>query len=118
MVTHIAHATATFAELSLAMSIAMLTKIIMPPPIIDSLARETTAKRLEAEENWFVKLFYQFACTISDKIRGFFSNAPVYSFLLALASLFGLALCPISNTLVDWSVFAVSFFSFLLRTYP
>lgn len=115
MVTHIAHATATFAELSLAMSIAMLTKIILPPPIIDSLARETTLKRLETGgETWFVKIMYRVACAISDGIRGVFSYSASLSFMLALTSLFGLAFCPTSSDKVDYLVFAVSLLSFIL----
>lgn len=116
MVAHIAHATATLAELSLAMSIAMLTKIIIPPTIIDSLARETTLKRLETGETWFVRFMYRVACTISDGIRGFFSRSALLSFVLALGSLFGLALCPTSSGLVDYSMFAVSLISFILIT--
>jgi hypothetical protein len=114
MVTHIAHATATFAELTLAMSIALLTKIISSPVVVDSLARETTEKRIETNENRFVKATFKFACTITDKFNGFMLYAPIIAFVLAIAALCGLALCSLEIDRVQYEFFCASLFSFIL----
>lgn len=114
MSAHIAHATATFAELSLAMSIAMLTKIITPPLIVDSLSRETTVKRLETSETRFVRSMFKVSCAISDVGMGIFSYFAVFSFVLAIVSLLGLALCPNSGDIAAYFIFAAAFVAFAL----
>lgn len=114
MPAHIAHATATFAELSIAMSIAMLTKIIMPAPVVDALARETTRERVKESDGKLVTVIYGFGCWISDTLGSITSNIPFVSLILSLASLIGLGFCSSTSYLAEVSQFISAATSFVL----
>lgn len=111
---HIAHATATFAELGLALSVGMLAKIIPRATSTDAVARTTTANRVASEDGNFVAFFYKVALALADLGRSLFDLTPAFCGFLAIASLLGLAFCPSVNKIAHLAQFGFSAFSFLL----
>lgn len=109
MSLHIYHATATLAELGLAMAIGTITKIFPPPLISDPLARETTQKRIASEDGKIAAFFYALGCWISNifgKISRFVPTLVFFSEMLVLG---GIGFCP-DNSSAAFSLFGVALF--------
>lgn len=102
MAEHIYHATATLAELGLAMSIGTITKIFPQPTLTDSLARETTQKRIEETDGKIALFFYKVGCLFT-KILGVVSKLlPLIVFLSEMAVLLGMAFIDIDAVILFW----------------
>jgi magnesium-transporting ATPase (P-type) len=111
---HINHATAVFCEITLAISIGVITKIIKSPPP-DRIARETNKNRLkEGEFGWLLCIFYTILCWCSDLLPILKGMLPKVALVISLAVLLGFALCPTKNNALDYWFFWVSFTSFVL----
>ena len=91
---HITHATAVFCEITLAISIGVVTKIIKTAPITDKLARETTINRIKESEGSHLAWIFRGLCKISDFLNKAKSLIPYIALLGSLSVLFGLAFCP------------------------
>jgi RsiW-degrading membrane proteinase PrsW (M82 family) len=90
---HIVHATATFAELTLAMSIAALSKIVPTAKITDSIARETTVNRLRSDEGKIVAFGLGIVFWFNDKLKDISTKVPIFSFICGVFVLFEAAYC-------------------------
>jgi RsiW-degrading membrane proteinase PrsW (M82 family) len=109
---HIVHATATFAELTLAMSIAALSKIVPIAKITDSIARETTVNRLRSDEGKIVAFGLGIVFWFNDKLKDISTKVPIFSFLCGVFVLFEAAYCTSKSG--HSASFWISFSSFLL----
>lgn len=113
MAEHIYHATATMAELGLAMAIGTITKIFPQPMIVDSLAKETTKNRIAQTDGKIASFFYGLGCTISNWLGKIIRFLPTFVFLLEIAVLGGMAFSPNVSS-VAISLFAVSFLGLIM----
>lgn len=119
MLAHAAHATATFAELGMAISLGLMMKIIKPkdsPIDEDEVLRETLkheqkidhrnkiTRDIEQNEGWFVAILHKRGCQIKDAGGSFLGIVSIVkfhiwegfhyiSFGLAFLALIGLAYC-------------------------
>ena len=109
----IEHATAVFCELTLAMGIGSVTKILTPLVHNDQMTRETTRQRIRDDEGRFVAFIFKIACKLSDGGRKFPSMIPWLSMILALLSLMGGAICPDRQPIFEWVLFFLSFAAFV-----
>jgi len=137
LLAHAAHATATFAELGMAISLGLMMKIIKPISTapLDTIQIETrkrerekrrncTTKDIEKDEGAFVALLHKTGCQINDAGNSISNAAHIFwlhlweiahyiALLFAIAALLGLAYCPTEET---WTLgFAV--ISFLLAAW-
>lgn len=113
MSAHIYHATATLAELTLAMSIGTFTKILVQAPVIDSIARDTTIERIETQDGKIALLTYKIGCWLTSSLGFFTRNIPLFSFVSELAVLGGMAFSP-DTIPVSTSLFLLSLFCFFI----
>ena len=111
---HITHATAVFCEITLAISIGVVTKIIKTAPITDKLARETTINRIKESEGSHLAWIFRGLCKISDFLNKAKSLIPYIALLGSLSVLFGLAFCPSQITTLEIWFFFFSCVAFLL----
>jgi hypothetical protein len=118
MLEHATHATATFAELTLAISLGLMMKIIRPdvPPddLVDKETRAAVAKAttdnitdlITQKQNRFVACVYGLAVATCDKSKGiwetvknifvlFWQHVHWVTAMIAVVTLIGLAFCPL-----------------------
>ncbi len=92
MAEHIYHATATLAELGLAMAIGTITKIFPQPAIVDRLSRETTENRLKEDNGRKTAyLLYCIGGWFDDFLGKISRLIPIIVFLSEMAVLGGMA---------------------------
>lgn len=109
----IAHSTFTFCELTLAMSIGSVTKILTPVTLPnDSITRDTTRQRIIKNEGRFVAVIFDLALIFSDGAKTIPRITPLVAMLISIIVLIGGATCPDSSIIFEWILFALSVLSF------
>ncbi len=112
------HATATLAELGLAMSIAVITKLLPQPTSNDAITRETTRKRIKENDGGWVLWVYDWACRLSSAPSIIKRNLPLIVFFTDLLTLFGMALCTDDDARsVKVSFFVMAAIAFMLMLF-
>ena len=91
------HATATLAELSLAMSIAVVTKVVQSPQLLDSVAIETMSLRIKGEAGQFVSFCIKWLCKLQNTLARCVYWIPQLALVIQLAVLISMVYGPESN---------------------
>lgn len=112
------HATATLAELGLAMSIAVITKLLPQPPSSDAFTRETIRNRIQETDDKLVLRMYDLACRLSSMSKLIKHTPPFVVFMVDLFALFGMALCSADDApTVEMTFFLASAVAFVLMLF-
>jgi hypothetical protein len=97
MSIHIYHATATLAELSMAMSIAAMAKIVRQPAIIDNWTVLTLSQFIKNNvSNLISKIFYCL-CKAENGARQLYSHIPLLMMATQLTVLMAMGYWPEEN---------------------
>ncbi len=106
------HATATLAELSLAMALAHVFRAFPNQAQYDAVARDSTARIIRASEGKFVAALFRYGCKLRDLAEGVAKRVPVVCIVLDLWVLLLMAFGPQT---AGWATvqFAVSCSAFL-----
>jgi hypothetical protein len=111
MSPHIYHATATLAELSLAMSIASMAKIIKEPAIIDNWTVVTLSQFIKNNLSHLIGQVFDLLCRLVNGARRIYSHIPELTMGLQLTVLISMGFWPDDMAHV---LFGAAFFGMMI----